>query len=78
MAEEEPKKLESETPSEPPPAPAPAATPEEKPATVPEEPPKDVSEEKSVIPTPEEKSDQQDSKALAVVESITHILLCSI
>ncbi|OAY48286.1 remorin isoform X2 [Manihot esculenta] len=58
MAEEEPKKLESETPSEPPP-PAPA--------TEAVEPPKDVAEEKSVIPPPtEEKGD--DSKVLVAVE----------
>ncbi|XP_059667070.1 remorin [Cornus florida] len=58
MAEEEPKKIESESPSEPSPAPAPE----------PVEAPKDVSEEKSVIPPPEEKPD--DSKALAVVEKV--------
>lgn len=65
MAEEEPKKVESETPSDPPPPPAPAPEPAE--------PPKeDVAEEKSVIPPPppppEEKPD--DSKALAVVEHV--------
>ncbi|GFZ15346.1 hypothetical protein Acr_24g0015360 [Actinidia rufa] len=60
MAEEVTKKVESETPSEPPPAPATEAA----------EAPKDVAEEKSVIPPParptEEKVD--DSKALAIVE----------
>ncbi|KAF2315640.1 hypothetical protein GH714_040159 [Hevea brasiliensis] len=58
MAEEEPKKVESETPSEPPP-----------PAPVPEavEPPKDVAEEKSVIPPPPEKKGDE-SQALVAVE----------
>ncbi|XP_058205893.1 remorin-like [Rhododendron vialii] len=67
MAEvQEPKKVESETPSEPPPPPAPAPAPE------PTEAPTDVAEEKSVIPPPppppEEKPD--DSKSLAVVGHI--------
>ncbi|KAH7557623.1 hypothetical protein JRO89_XS11G0192300 [Xanthoceras sorbifolium] len=55
MAEEEPKKLEAETP---PPAPM----------DEPVEPPKDVAEEKAVVPPPlvEEKPDE--SKALAIVE----------
>lgn len=65
MAEVEPKKVESELPSEPPPPPAP------EPQQV-EEAAKDVSEEKSVIPPPappppEEKPDE--SKALVAVES---------
>ncbi|GFY84225.1 remorin family protein [Actinidia rufa] len=63
MAEEVPKKVESETPSDPPPAPATAPEPAEA--------PKEVAEEKSVIPPPapptEEKVD--DSKALAIVEN---------
>uniref|UniRef100_A0A5B6Z4D6 Putative remorin-like n=1 Tax=Davidia involucrata TaxID=16924 RepID=A0A5B6Z4D6_DAVIN len=58
MAEEEPKKVEAESPSEPPPEAV--------------EAPKDVAEEKSVIPPPppptEEKLD--DSKALVVVEKV--------
>ncbi|XP_030532983.1 remorin-like [Rhodamnia argentea] len=58
MAEEEPKTVESDTPSEPPPAPAPEPA---------EETPKDVAEEKPVIPPlPEEKPDE--SKALAIVQ----------
>ncbi|KAA8539911.1 hypothetical protein F0562_026603 [Nyssa sinensis] len=57
MAEEEPKKLESECPSEPTPEPV--------------ETPKNLADEKSVIPVPpppEEKSD--DSKALVAVENV--------
>jgi len=64
MAAEEPKKVESECPSDPPSAPEPVPEPIET--------PKDVAEEKSVIPLPppppatEEKPD--DSKALAIIE----------
>ncbi|XP_050386117.1 remorin-like [Argentina anserina] len=65
MAEvEEPKKLESETPSDPPPAPATAATSsEEKPAVV--EAPKEEYMEKSEEKAPET---ADESKALAIVE----------
>ncbi|PON66411.1 Remorin [Trema orientale] len=59
MAEEEAKKVESESPSEPPPAPAPA----------PEEAPKDETQEKSVIPPPSSEEKPDDSKALAIVET---------
>lgn len=61
MAEEQVKKVEPETPSQPPP-PAAAPAPETTAA------PKDVAEEKSVIPAPEDKP--EDSKALVVVESM--------
>lgn len=69
MAEEEPKKIETEAPAKPP---APVTGP-------PAEAPKDIAEEKAVIPIPpppppaEEKP--QDSKALAVVESNHHLFL---
>jgi|UniRef100_A0A2N9GSE5 hypothetical protein len=60
MANEEPKKVETETPSEPPP-PAPEYV---------QGPPKDVTEEKSVIPpsTPPAEEKPVESKALAIVE----------
>ncbi|KAF7852360.1 hypothetical protein BT93_L0912 [Corymbia citriodora subsp. variegata] len=57
MAEEEPKTVEPQAPSEPPPAPAPE----------PAETPKDVAEEKPVIPPPPEEK-PEESKALAIVE----------
>ncbi|KAK9178779.1 hypothetical protein WN943_027973 [Citrus x changshan-huyou] len=63
MAEEEPKKLETETPTEPPPPPStePAA-----PAAA--EPPKDVADDKTVIPSPPAEDKPEESKALAVVD----------
>ncbi|XP_031261284.1 remorin-like isoform X2 [Pistacia vera] len=63
MAEEEPKKIETESPADPspPPPPAPVAEP-------PVEAPKDVAEEKAVIPPPPAEEKPEDSKALAVVE----------
>ncbi|XP_004308092.1 PREDICTED: remorin-like isoform X1 [Fragaria vesca subsp. vesca] len=61
---EEPKKLESETPSDPPPAPAtPATSSEEKPAV--EEAPKEECKEKSQEKAPEP---ADESKAVAIVE----------
>lgn len=73
MAEaDEPKKhlLESETPSDLPPAPAAASTSsEEKPAVV-EAPKEEYKEKKS-----EDKAETDESKALAVVESINSIIL---
>lgn len=73
MAEaEEPKKrlLESETPSDLPPAPAAASTSsEEKPAVV-EAPKEEYKEKKS-----EDKAEPDESKALAIVESINSITL---
>ncbi|KAF8369313.1 hypothetical protein HHK36_032677 [Tetracentron sinense] len=62
MGEEESPKVEAESPSEPAPEPTPAPAP----AAV--EPTKDVTEEKTVIPPPEEKVD--DSKAPAIVEKV--------
>lgn len=67
MAEEESKKVETQTPAEtqaPPPAPAPE----------PAEAPKDVAEEKSVIPTPPAEEKPDESKAVAVVESNFSVL----
>ncbi|KAK9181770.1 hypothetical protein WN944_024909 [Citrus x changshan-huyou] len=63
MAEEEPKKLETETPTEPPPPPStePAA-----PAAA--KPPKDVADDKTVIPSPPAEDKPEESKALAVVD----------
>nr|XP_011470377.1 PREDICTED: remorin-like isoform X2 [Fragaria vesca subsp. vesca] len=62
---EEPKKLESETPSDPPPAPAtPATSSEEKPAV--EEAPKEECKEKSQEKAPEP---ADESKAVAIVET---------
>ncbi|GKU89332.1 hypothetical protein SLEP1_g3483 [Rubroshorea leprosula] len=66
MAQEEPKKIETETSVEPPPAPAPEST----------EPPKDVAEEKLVvIPPPlsplEEKPEER--QPLAVVEKVPEV-----
>lgn len=60
MADEEPKKVETETPSEPPP-----------PVEHFHEAPKDVTEEKSVIPHPSAGDEEKpvESKALAIVES---------
>lgn len=60
MADEEPKKVETETPSEPPP-----------PVEYVHEAPKDVTEEKSVVPLPPPADDVKpvESKALAIVES---------
>lgn len=65
MAEEEPKKLETETPTEPPPPPStePAA-----PAAA--KPPKDVADDKTVIPSPPAEDKPEESKALAVVDSM--------
>ncbi|KAF8413149.1 hypothetical protein HHK36_001124 [Tetracentron sinense] len=63
MGEEESKKIEAETPSEQAHPPAPT------------EAPKVVSDEKTVIPPPEEKVD--DSKALAVVETWLNEVLSS-
>ncbi|XP_023886923.1 remorin [Quercus suber] len=59
MAEEEPKKVETETPSDPPP-----------PVEHVHETPKDVTEEKSVIPLPPADDGEKpvESKALAIVE----------
>jgi len=59
MADEEPKKVETETPSEPPP-----------PVERVHEAPKDVTEEKSVIPLPPTDDEEKpvESKALAIVE----------
>lgn len=71
MAEaEEPKKLESETPSDPPPAPAtPATSSDKKPAV--EEAPKEECKEKSEEKAPEP---ADESKAIAIVESIKFFL----
>lgn len=60
---EEPKKVESECPSEPPPPqPAPAAVPELADA------PKDIAEEKAVVP-PQPPPSEEKPEALAIVES---------
>ncbi|GMP70216.1 hypothetical protein CsSME_00029156 [Camellia sinensis var. sinensis] len=65
MAEDEPKKVESETQSEAPPAPATAPeSAEDKSVTPPPPPPPPP----PPVPAPEEKLD--DSKALAIVESV--------
>ncbi|GLT36106.1 hypothetical protein SLA2020_105090 [Shorea laevis] len=64
MAQEEPKKIETETSVEPPPAPAPEST----------ETPKDVAEEKLVVippPPPEEKP--EEPQPLAVVEKAPEV-----
>lgn len=61
MADDEPKKLESEPPSEPSPPQA---------AELVEEPTKNVAEEKSIIQlTPPEKTPADDSKPLLIIES---------
>ena len=60
MAEEEPKKVETETPSEPPP-----------PAAEPAEASPDVAQDKSVIPPPPTEEKPVESTELAAVESIS-------
>jgi hypothetical protein len=73
MAEEEAKKVEVEAAKEP--EPAAVAAPEPAPKEPePEAPKEDVAEEKAVIPSPEppaaeDKAPDDDSKALAIVES---------
>ncbi|XP_027365926.1 remorin-like [Abrus precatorius] len=62
MTDEQPKKVECESPSKPAPT---ETTPQSEPVVVHDLPKEDVAEEKSVIPQP---SPPDDSKALAIVE----------
>ena len=64
MAEEEPKKVETETPSETPPPPP--AEPQPEPLA---EASKDVVEEKTVIPPSVSEETAEESEAVAVIES---------
>ena len=72
MTEEQPKKVKSESASDPPP-PAPTESPAPQHEAVVHEATKDVTEEKSVIPQPPtpDKKPADESKALAIVESMT-------
>ncbi|KAM1054621.1 hypothetical protein ACFX13_001997 [Malus domestica] len=66
---EEPKKLEPESPSDPPPAPTPAPVEEEKPVVeAPKDPESHKDKSEILPPPPENKAEPDESKALAIVE----------